>query len=335
MRITARLFSTVLVLAFLATTLTGCGSIGSSGGSNVSSEKASVPAFSADNDSASSESAPAQTSAASTASPDGVSSSAASASSAPAPADTVRIEESLVFEDGGIRITAKGYEEYGFLGPQVKLLIENGSSRAITVQVRDCSVNGYMIDTSMSADVAAGKKANDELTLMSSDLEAAGIDTVAEIEFSFHIFDSETWDTILDSEIVHIETTAAEGFTPSYDDSGTRVLDRDGITIVVKGLSEEDSWLGPSVVVYIHNTTEQDITVQARNVSVNDFMVDVIFSCDVLSGKRAVDTITFRSSDLEENGIDAIEELELTFHIFDKNTWDTVLDTDTVFLDFH
>ncbi len=246
----------------------------------------------------------------------------------------VTIEEAVVFDQGGIKITAKSFNPKGTFGPEIKMLIENDSAKPITVQSRNTSVNGYMIETMMSADVAAGKKANDSLTLLQSDLETAGITTVADIEFSFHIFDSDTWDTIVDSDVVRVETSAAEGFTYTYDDSGNQVYNDKGVEIVVKGLSESGSWLGPAVVVYIYNFGSRDITVQARDVSINGFMVDSIFSCDVVANKHAIDTITFLSNDLEENGIERIENIDLYFHGFDMDSWDTIVDTAPVTISF-
>lgn len=59
-------------------------------------------------------------------------------------------------------------------------------------------------------------------------------------------------------------------------------------------------------------------------------MVNALFSCDVVAGKRAVDTITFMASDFEKNGITAIEHVALSFHVFDSDGWDTIVDTDVV-----
>ena len=244
------------------------------------------------------------------------------------------IEESVVFDQDGIKITAKGLDFSGLFGPEIKLLIENDSSANITVQSRNTSVNGYMVETSMSADVAAGKKANDELTIMSTSLSTAGITDIADIEFSFHIFDTDTWNTILDSDVIRIETSLADGFTYTYDDSGEEVYNVNGLKIVVKGLSEDDSWLGPSILVYIQNESGQDLTVQVRDVSVNGFMVDSIFSSDVNNGKHALDTITFLSSDLEENEIETIESVELSFHIFEWSSLNTIADTSPVTINF-
>ena len=244
----------------------------------------------------------------------------------------VTIEEAVLLDEADIKITAKSFEADGFMGPAVKLLIENNSQTNVGVQAWGVSVNGYMVDTIFSADVAAGKKANEELIFSSSSLEEAGITTIADMEFYFHIYDSETWDTYLDSAPVVIKTSAADGFVYEYDNSGDVVYNENGVEIVVKGLSEE--FMGPCVVVYISNTSQKNISVQTRDVSINGFMVDAIFSSEVNAGKHIVDTITFLSSELEENGITTIEDIELSLHIFDSDTWMTIKDTNVITLSF-
>ena len=44
----------------------------------------------------------------------------------------------------------------------------------------------------------------------------------------------------------------------------------------------------------------------------------------------AVEDITIFSSDLEENGIEKIEDVELKFHIYDAETYDTIADSDVI-----
>lgn len=247
---------------------------------------------------------------------------------------TVTIEEAVLLDQGGIKITAKSIDMKGLFGPAVKMLFENSTEKSVTIQVRNASVNGYMIEPSISVDVAPGKKANDSMTFSNSDLETTGIKTIADIEFSFHVFDSTSWDTIFDSDIIRIETNEAKGFQYTFDDSGNQVYYDKGVEIVFKGLAKENSWLGKEAIVYIHNESDRNITVQVRNVSVNGFMVDPFFSCDVVAGKHAVDSITFSTSELEKNGIETIKNIELSFHIFDADSWDTIADSPIVTLTF-
>ena len=245
----------------------------------------------------------------------------------------VFIEETVLVDEAGVKIVAKKLETDSFMGPELKLLIENNSGKNLTVQARNESVNGYMITSIFSADVVDGKKANDSMTFSSSELEMCGITTIADIEFSFHIFTTEDWETYLDTDPISVKTSAAETYEYTIDDSGDVAYDGNGIKIVVKGL-DEDTLFGSSVVVYIENNSSKNVTVQTRDVSVNGFMVDAIFSQDVVIGKKAVTDITFMSTELEENEITTVEDVELSFHIFESDSWDTIVDTDVVKITF-
>ena len=254
--------------------------------------------------------------------------------SQPSAQTKAEIEEVLLVDTSGIKITAKQLSLDGLLGPNLQLLIENNSELNLTVQARNSAVNGYMIETMMSVDVASGKKANDTLTFLSSDLDSCGIETIADMEFSFNIFNTEGWENYLDKEQLHIENSAASTYQYSYDDSGSPIYTDDGLTIVSKGISENDSLLGPGLVLYLHNSGDSPLTVQVRDLSLNGFMVDSIFSEDILPGKHAVSTLTFLSSSLEDNNITELSELEFSFHIFHSDDWSVSTDSALITLTF-
>lgn len=243
------------------------------------------------------------------------------------------ITEQVLYDENDIKITATGLED-GLFGTELQLLIENNSGQGVTVQARNANVNGYMVSTMMSADVATGKKANDSLTFETSGLKECGIETIATMEFSFHIFNTESWDDIADTEVIKVDTSAAGSYTQTYDDSGEVLVDADGVKIVGKGLSADGSFWGPGVILYIENNTEKDITVQVRDVSVNGFMVESSMSEDVVAGKKALSAVQFFSSDLESNSITDITDVELYFHIFELSTMDTVFDSDVITIQF-
>ncbi len=250
------------------------------------------------------------------------------------PAAEATIKETVLLDESGIKITAKSLSTDGLFGPELKLLIENNSGKDLTIQGRGVSVNGYMVDTMMSVEVVNGKKANDSLTILKADLESCGIETIADLEFSFHIFTTSDWETYLDTPKIQLKTSAAETYAYTFDDSGDVAYEGNGLKIVVKGLSKDDSLLGPGIIVYIANSSDKDLTVQTRDISINGFMVDAMFSPEVMAGKHAVDTITFLSTDLEENDITTIQTVELSFHVFETASWDTVVDTEVVTINF-
>ncbi|WP_368178816.1 hypothetical protein [Anaerotruncus colihominis] len=246
----------------------------------------------------------------------------------------VIINEQVLVDENGIKITATGFDEGGIFGPGIKLLIENNTDTDLTVQARNASVNGYMIDTSISAEVVAGKKANDTIDFMESDLETCGITTLADFEFSFHIFSTDDWQEYLDTPIVQVKNASVDSYNYEYDDTGTLLYEGEGIRIISKGMAEEGSFLGPNLKLFIENLSQQGITVQARDVSVNGFMVDTSLSAEVLPNKRANTELTLIESDLEENGIAAVNEIELSFHIFESESWNDIIDTEKITITF-
>lgn len=247
----------------------------------------------------------------------------------------ITIEEKEIYNQGDIIITATGLKYDGLLGPEVTLLIENNTDTNITIQTRNSSVNGYMADLQMSCDIAAGKKANDGMAISTSELENCGIDTIANIEFSFHIFESDSWDTYADSEPIILTTSAGDNYQQVYDDGGDVLYDNNGIKIISKGLLTDDSFLGPQFLTYIENNSDQNITVQARDTSVNGFMVNPSMSAEVCSGKKSISSMTFLSSELEENEITEFENIETSFHIFYTDGWDTIADTEPITISFN
>ena len=191
-----------------------------------------------------------------------------------------------------------------------------------------------MTQSVFSCDVAAGKTANDGITLLSSDLDQAGIKQIQNVEFTFHVSDTDTYDTIFDSDTIRVATSLDGTEEQAVDDSGVMLVDQDGVKITVKEVDSTTSFWGADIYIYVENNTDQDVTVQAANTSLNGFMVEPYFSCDVTAGKKAYDTITFMESDLEENDITKIDTMEISFHEFDTANYNTIFDTDLLSVSF-
>ena len=247
---------------------------------------------------------------------------------------TVTVDEKVLLDKDGITITLKSMGVDSIWGPSLKVLIENDTNNSFTVQIRNASINNIMVEGMFSCDVAAGKKANSEITFLTSELEIAGIETIKDIEFMFTVFDSKSWETILDSDVVTITTSVDSSFVQTFDDSGFVALNQDGFKIVVKRLESEESFWGADIYLYVENNSESDATIQIRDMSVNGFMIEPIFSCDVMAGKKAYDLITFLESDLTDNGINSIEELEFYFTLFEMHGWDSIFDSDMITVTF-
>lgn len=236
------------------------------------------------------------------------------------------IAEQILFEKDDIKVTAKEYVKDSFWGDGIKLLIENNSTKNINVGCDALIVNDFMIFDLFYCDVAAGKKANETLYLSSSELENAGIENVGKIEFDFYATDSETYDRIFEHEFVTLTTSSFENMDTTTDMDAVEIYNGNGIKIMAKAVNEHDFW-GSAVVLYIENNRSDNAGISCDDMSINGFMISPMFSSSVYSGKKAIDNITIFESDLEENNIEGIEDVELSFRIYNSDSYNTIAET--------
>ena len=95
----------------------------------------------------------------------------------------------VIYDKDGIKITYKGLEKE-FISTSLKFLIENANSEKYTIQTTDITIDGYTMGTIMSASVSPGKKTNDTITLLASNLKDNGlsVDTISEAEMDITIW---------------------------------------------------------------------------------------------------------------------------------------------------
>lgn len=239
------------------------------------------------------------------------------------------IEEQILLDENGIKVTATGMKTDSIWGDGIGLLIENNTTQNIGVGCNALIVNDYMITDLFSSTIAAGKKANETMYISSTELEAAGITNIGQVEIYFHIFDGDSFETLWDSECITIQTSEYANMDTDAMTEGQELYNQDGIRIVGQYVDENSFW-GTAVLLYIENTSQKNVGITCENMSVNGFMVSPVFSSSVYSGKKAVDDITIFSSDLENNGIERVEEIEVNFHIYDTDSYSTICDTGAI-----
>lgn len=116
------------------------------------------------------------------------------------------IEPKIIYEENGLSIYYKGYTEKNN-GVGLDLLIENNSDKSYTIQTRDFYINGYSVQVAFSPNVKAGKKANDDIRILKSELEKNELSysKVEDIEFNFHVFNSDEWSDSFDSPTISLK----------------------------------------------------------------------------------------------------------------------------------
>lgn len=136
------------------------------------------------------------------------------------------IEETILVDESDIKITATGLK-YTAYDVKLSLAIENNSSQDLsfysgTLAYSCNSVNGYMVDDGyLNADVAAGKKANETVSISVDELTLLGCSDIADIELGFRVTDDDYNEYLLtgprqlkyvcalaDRDLIHTENTS-------------------------------------------------------------------------------------------------------------------------------
>ena len=111
---------------------------------------------------------------------------------------------SVIYDQGGVKITYLGIASMEYGGEEVKLFIQNNSGKDYTIQAADTSVNGIMTDCVFSCDVLSGKSAYSSIEFDDYYLNKSNIASISSVEFRFHIFGKDDWNDTTDSSIITI-----------------------------------------------------------------------------------------------------------------------------------
>ncbi len=208
-------------------------------------------------------------------------------------------------------------------GDQLDVVLENKSSeKTYMFSIQSISVNGLEISDLFANEVAPGKKANDTINLTDSSTEKAGITENTDVKITFRVYDSNDWmaDPVA-LETVHVYLYGEDKAAPYVRESEStdiELVDNDNITVTVTGY-EEDSILGFGVDLYLVNKTDKEVMFATEDESVNGFMVSPAFATTVSERNSKYSAIYWSNSNLEENGIETVEEIEFTLRAYDSN----------------
>ena len=246
---------------------------------------------------------------------------------------TATIQETVLYDEHEVRITATALT-YDSNAVELSLILENNSAENLQFISNSMgyscnSVNGYMIvDGYLNCDVAAGKKANDTISISYDTLRIYGIFEIADIEIGFDIVDEE-YDHIY-SGPRQVKTSAADSYnysTPCYRETiasqaaqrtfgytvpyfSDEVLhSQDGFAILSSCLMERED--GARVLLLeVQNTSTQPVDISTRDIALNGLGVySSTWSYDtVASGKTGI--ITLILSDVLDEGFWSIYGIE-------------------------
>ena len=222
-------------------------------------------------------------------------------------------------------VTETEYNEH--LGLQVHVLCENNSDSTLLFTWNNTAVCGYMYEPYWAEEVAPGKKVNSTLDFDTYELEQMGISSVDDITFTLSVIDTENF---LDAPLVNqgfriypTGKTADQVVYPEYvhKNGETVIAENDVLTFIIEDVEDEVSEFY-TLNCYVANRTGKNLMISWDSVSVNGFMVDPFWATSVAAGMQAFSQINFLRSDLEEQGIEDVSEIEFTILAYDDDNWD-------------
>lgn len=226
-------------------------------------------------------------------------------------------------EEAAMTIRSGGADEWGNV--TFSVLCENKTDKDLTFRMEHLVVNGWYVGGSLYQDVEAGKSAVGDLDIWASDLEMVGIENPDRVTAQMQVYNEDEWwdDIYRVNEPVTFyptELSDAEITVPARPSaSGETVLaDNDVFTMVLVDHGEGD-WGGFSIRAYIKNKTGKDIYVDWEDVSMNGFMIDPYCGMTIPAGQQAMNEISFSVNEMEEAGIETVENIEFTLQVTDDS----------------
>lgn len=240
--------------------------------------------------------------------------------------ESIAFSELTVVDNEECTIKITGIEPDNIWGYTLNLYAENKSAeKTYMVSVENASVNGVVNDPFFATEVAAGKKANGDISF--PDLEENGITDYTDIEMTFRVYDSNDWSTDpVALETVHVYPYGEEKattFVRETQASDQIILDDGNVTVTVLGY-EEDGLFGYTVKLFLQNKTDTEVMFSMDEASVNGYMADPYYASSVPAGKCAFSDVSWMDSILEENGITSVEEIEFLLSVRSSDTWDEI-----------
>ena len=120
----------------------------------------------------------------------------------------------------------------------------------------------------------------------------------------------------------------ASSDTAESETDALLLYEKDGIKVSYTGLDcNSDKVL---IKLLVENDTDTPRLIQTRDTSINGFMVNDIFSCDIAAGKKSNDYIRVYKEELEKNSITAVHDVEFYLSISNANDWRDCFDSDII-----
>lgn len=227
--------------------------------------------------------------------------------------NTDSIEEQVIYDKGGVKVTALtlGGPTDSFAGRSLQLLIENDTNSYLVLSAEDLSYNGFMAEEASSGSfhIKPGELTKGIILIHARDVEQSGFARIDTMGFKLAIYQN---GKSFESDYITIDTAAKEEQPLKSGPAGVVFYDDKNIKIVCLGQDDSSSY-GPICNFYIENNTETELSVDVRP-NPNIIREDTDDCFRVMPGKKIYYVMKMDKESIKKN-----QEQKISFVIYDKN----------------
>ena len=132
-----------------------------------------------------------------------------------------------------------------------------------------------------------------------------------------------------ESEEVSLSTSASGSYEQPMPDGGYTLYDEDGVQIIID-YHGKDSDGNEVFSLLFKNDSDSDMIISCDDMSVNDFMAESYIYATLKNGSVYYDLLSFTEEELNEVGIENIENIQMKFEGRDVDTYSEIFSTDTL-----
>ena len=223
-------------------------------------------------------------------------------------------------DDENIRIVGKSLSydpAYQYDFAELNLSIENKTAQKLTVTNELLLVNGFDIMGTMYQEVEPGATVESSLSIDRDVLRRAEVPLIADLWVNFSV-SSADYSLLMNTPLVKLRTDAPADFVQPLNESGVRLYDDHGVTVVARCL---EPWYDTSaqLVLLIENKTDSYAYLATEGVRINGIDVD-LFGNEFLSPQsNAISALYIDGDVLGAQNIQRVDavSLQLTIQIHD------------------
>lgn len=231
-------------------------------------------------------------------------------------------EETTVIDNDHVSIRILKFEE-NLLSYNMSVTLENKTDTVLTFSMNDTTVNGTEVSLLWGAEVPPH---SEKISTVSwYDLHEIGIDDILVIGGTFRAYDKENWslpDAASQKFLVYPQEDDHVVIVDSEKKTGdaVTVIDNDQFLISVNSFTNTSFLYCYGLSVTLENRTENAVMFTVHDVEVNGLSCNPYWASETAAGDRKSETIGWFADTFEQNNIEHVHEIKMTFVAYDPST---------------